>query len=200
LLNLNLYGYLNSIKIVFFELINFNKFKSLRYIENKDQEYKDKFYKKKYNSPYSPTPYYFLYTIKKNLFFLNKNFIFIDFGCGAGRVMDYFDQNFNKLIGYELDPYFKNFFKNKKHKLILQNLQKKNKLNLNKKKNYVFYFYQPFDKYLIDKIIKVNSHKTNKLYIILVNLDKKIKLKNFDLIYSKKFPSPKKNIYIFKKI
>lgn len=198
LLNLKNYGYLNSFKIILFEIINLKNFKNLRYIENKNQEYRNKFYKIKYNSPYSPTPYYFLYLIKKKIFNLNKNFTFIDFGCGAGRVLNYYEKNFDNLIGYEIDHYFTKFFKKKK--IIIQDLQKNNQIILNKNKNYIFYFYQPFDKFLIEKIIKKNFIKTKKLYVILVNLDKKIKFKNFEIIYSKKFPSSKKNIFIYKKI
>lgn len=56
-----------------------------------------------------PCPYYFLFKIKKDL---NQNSFFklIDFGCGSGRIINFFDNTFKdkKFVGIE---YFETQFK-----------------------------------------------------------------------------------------
>ena len=67
-----------------------------------------------------PCPYYFLFKIKKDL---NQSSFFklIDFGCGSGRVINFFDSTFKKkkFVGIEYyDTRFKycsKIFANKKN-------------------------------------------------------------------------------------
>ena len=75
----------------------------------------------KKNEPSVPTPYFCLNIIKKKLF--KNKFIFIDFGCGKGRVIDFFKNNnqIKKIIGIESNI-------NLKTKL---SLKKNNKINFN---------------------------------------------------------------------
>jgi hypothetical protein len=99
--NIKNYGVFNFILIIIYEIINLNikKF-DLFYDESKTNSYKEvKKNSKNYNSPYLPTPFYILSIINRKL--KKKNFtdhIFIDFGCGACRVINYFNDYFKKLI------------------------------------------------------------------------------------------------------
>ena len=75
-----------SAQIIFFEvvaLIFLKDIKSLSFNDDKTSSYSASKKSSKYNVPYIPTPYYFLYLIKKYLFSLNINKInLIDIGCG----------------------------------------------------------------------------------------------------------------------
>ena len=197
--NVNKYGYYNIFKIIFFEIIyniKYFDFKSNFYEDNKTNTYLETRKLKFYNTPYSPTPYYYLFLInrlfKEKKFF---NYVFLDFGCGAGRVLFFFKKKFFKLIGIDLNKDYKKFFD--KEKIIFKNLnlRKKSTFNYVKKikKNKCFYFYEPFDKHLVMKYIK--NMKTND-YVVIINLNIILK-KNFSEIFKKKIK--KKKILIYKK-
>ena len=159
--------------------------------------YEDTKNKINYDTPYSPTPYYFLYQLKK--FFKKKflqNYIFIDFGCGAGRVLKFFYNNFDELIGIDINSNFKKYFKHFiKINFYNLNLRENESFSKIKKieKNKIFFFYEPFDFLLVKKFLQLVNKED---YVILINYD--LKLNNFKTIFEKKIKY--KNLVILKKI
>ena len=127
---------------------------------------------------YFPTPYY----IVSKVFKLVKNelvgSIFIDIGCGAGRVLTFvYKFKPKKIIGVEFSKNLfliaeKNlsvFFKNKKN--VDWELIHKNIINYSIPKNAnVFFFYDPFDAKIMDKVIKKIklSVKKQKRQILII--------------------------------
>ena len=202
IINYKFYGFINYVKIVFFELIYL-------FIFGKMDDYKiEKKYKitkkskKVYNSPHIPTPYFFLKIIKSKLSFLNKNYIFIDFGCGAGRAIFFFKKKFNKLIGIDYSDNYSNFYKKLKNiDFINCDLRKisnvKKKIYKFKKKRKLLYFYDPFDSHLIIKLIKLLAFKNDIIVLINSNINN---LNNFKILLRKKFLYKNKNILILKKL
>ena len=84
---------LSLIKIIFFELL---------YLVKGNKGNKFTFSKNDTMTDNTPSPYYFLHRIKKII--RNKDFeIFLDLGCGSGRVIDFFNKSLlNKnFIGIE---------------------------------------------------------------------------------------------------
>jgi hypothetical protein len=200
--NIRNYGILNFTLIIIYEIINLFKLKKfdLFYDESKTNSYKEvRQNSKKFNGPYLPTPFYILNIIKKEI--KKSNFIdytFIDFGCGACRVLNYFNDYFKKLIGIDINARFKNKLISKKQLFINLDLRKINKLkNLIKKKKYILYFYEPFDLDLTKKIIEL--FKDKNVVIITVNVPK-INNKKLKIIYIKHFRSTEKNIIIYKNL
>jgi len=138
-----------------------------------------------------PCPYYFLYKIKKTLkqYKFHK---FIDLGCGSGRVIDYFDKNFNekKFVGIEYfsnqyDDCIKSFNERTNINIILEDFTNFNFIMHNAD---CYFFNNPFKKdsniiEMVDKISKHQSIKENILFIF-VNFDKKVieKLNNIECI------------------
>ena len=132
-----------------------------------------------------PCPYYFLVKIKN--FIINKNIkSFLDLGCGNGRVIYFFNKNFNiKYYGIEFFEksynYCKNLFLNDPN-IQITNEDFRN-LNFLSKDIDCFFLNDPL-KNTKDFEIVVNSicqkyNKTNKkYYIILINV-KKDRLKFF---------------------
>jgi len=199
--NIKNYGVFNFILIIIYEIINLNikKF-DLFYDESKTNSYKEvKKNSKNYNSPYLPTPFYILSIINRKL--KKKNFtdhIFIDFGCGACRVINYFNDYFKKLIGIDINNQFKNKIISNKQLFINLDLRKIKKLKkIIKKEKYVLYFYEPFDLNLTKSIIKL--FENNECLIITVNVTK-ILNKKLKIIFSKHFRSIHKNVIIYKNL
>ena len=101
------YGIVNSGKIFFFELtglIFLRDLKSLSYDDDETSSYLETKKTDEYNVPYIPTPYYFLYLIKKMLFQLEiKKIRLIDIGCGYCRPAKYLAKKFElSFAGIEL--------------------------------------------------------------------------------------------------
>lgn len=185
------YGFFYSIKIIAFEIFFFRLNKELIF----------NFASKKFdnrNIEYVPTPYYLLYLIKKNLPNVNK-FDLIDFGCGRGRVYNFFKNYINFYLGIDIISEFKEIFKTR-YKFI--NLDCRNIYELKKKINNlknrkILYFFKPFDDNLIFKILR-NLMQQNDIAVV-INLDNHDKIKNYKIIFSKKFKDKKKTIYIISK-
>ena len=172
----NLFTIINSYKlslitIVFFEILYLIKgYKGNRF----------NFSDNEYMTDNLPTPYYFLFKIKKTL--ENNNFSnFIDLGCGSGRTIDFFNKNFyNKnFIGIEYYPdqyeYCRKIFQSKNNiKIIQTDFTKSNFFQYNAD---CYFFNNPFKKDLefikfIEKIINFSLKKKYILFIF-VNFNKK---------------------------
>ena len=194
--NFKFYGFLNYIKIIFSEI--FYQILFLRFSDfttNTKYEY----FNNKYNSINIPTPYYFLkliFSIIKN----EKNDIFIDFGCGNGRVLNFFSDKCSLLIGFDINLNYLNL-KNKKNirtkKIDLRKISKIKRELLNiKSKNKILYFYDPFDEQLTEKII--DEFSVNGDLIVLINLNINLN-KKYKIIFKKQFFDKKRNIKILRK-
>jgi hypothetical protein len=198
--NIENYGILTISLILIYEIINLFKLKKLNlfYDELKTNSYEEaRLSPKKFNGPYLATPFYILNIIRKEIGKSNfTDYIFIDFGCGACRVLNYFNNYFKKLIGIDINLKFKNNITSNKQIFINLDLRKIKKLKkIIKKTKYVLYFYEPFDLYLTKKIIQL--FKNNTVIIITVNVTKIVN-KRFKIIFIKHFRSIKKNIIIYK--
>lgn len=198
--NIKNYGVLNFIFIVIYEIFNLFRFKNfdLFYDDSMTNSYEDvrKNYQR-FNSPYIPTPFYILNIINNEIqkFKLN-DYIFIDFGCGACRVINYFNKYFKQIIGIDINSKFKNELISKKQLFINLDLRKLKELKkIIKKEKYILYFYEPFDLNLTKSII--NLFKKHKCIIITVNVTRILNEK-LKIIFRKNFDSINKNIIIYK--
>ena len=130
--------------------------------------------------------------INKNI--RGKKYCFIDFGCGRGRVIEYFKKNkfLTKIIGIEINKKLKSKLlklQNKKTTVYIKDASNKVLLNLlcNKysNQNLILYFYHPFSEDIFNQIINKflsNSRKEIKIIVlgeifIKKNLIKKFKIK-----------------------
>ena len=205
LFNIKNYGYLNSIKMLFFELVGFIKYfnhKEFSFIENRKTSYSDSKKFDTYNTAYIPTPYYFLYLINSQLK-LNKinKFNFIDLGCRYSRPSNYLISKGKKFnyLGIDIYHYDKN--KKKGYKILKKDLRnfKKTKIILDqfikKNQNNVIFFSDPFDIKLVFRILDFLNLKGKKFFTVLVNVNKKFINKDFRLIYLKNFNQRSIKIY-----
>ena len=212
--NINNYGVFEVLKIILYEIffiIKFKDFKSLSYDENESNTYEHVIGKNTYDTPYIPTPFYFLKILC--LFFKKEklnNFLILDLGCGFSRVeyffSTYFKTNFfgvdiNKKIIQELkkkkinNSFFLNL--NLRIEKNIELLVNKNKKLKNKKKLVVF-FSDSFDPKLLKKILAKLSNKL-EFYCILINVKNTIYLsKKHKTLFNKEFKNPNRNIKIFK--
>ena len=200
ILNIKTYGFFITFLIGYYELIysfidNFKYFKSStlhNYIKIKKSS-------RSYDTPYVPTPYYFLKVIEKQIIKIGiKDFTFIDFGCGPGRVTNYFKNIFKITIGIDKNKNYKKFSTFSKQKFIhlnLRNLNKLNKIEKNIIGNRALYFNEPFDIFLVIKIIKLFLKRKRKCLVITTNT-KIIKIKDLKVIFLKKFNN-KENLRIY---
>ena len=155
--------------IFFYELINFHRLKlSFKKIE----------VNYKFKNLLIPTPYYYLKCIQSNL--KEKDSILFDIGCGNGRVLDYFKNNFKYLFGCDN---FTNIKVSKNTYFI-----KKNFFEINLKKilsiyNYpiYFYLYNPFSPEDFQRFEKkiISSNLSQKVFLILHKCDFKPSNKRF---------------------
>tara|TARA_B110000003_G_scaffold276526_1_gene323590 strand:- start:3308 stop:3982 length:675 start_codon:yes stop_codon:yes gene_type:complete len=208
IINFRNYGFSNFSKIIFYEIKNILRFGfSDLFYDQSNTKNSYKFTKTNiestkitYDATYLPTPYFFLEIIKAKLDTLNtKKFIFLDFGCGAGRVLNFFSKEYNELIGIDKNSKYRKFFtkKNQKFfKLDLNFVQNLNKIKFSSKK-IILYFFNPFD---LSKIIKIiNFFTINKYEIIVITVNcAPIKSKKISKIYNKKFLNKNIGISIYK--
>ena len=140
-------------------------------------------------------------------FFYKKDAIFIEFGCGKGRVVKFVDNynNFNKLVGIENNIKLKNdlekiknnkinfYFEDCSNKKFIKNLSKKYK-----SKKTILYFYFPFSSLMIKNIINIflNQHK-NDFRVILIGVNVNIKTQS-NFLMNKSQVNPMLNFYDFK--
>jgi len=136
-----------------------------------------------------PCIYYFLHKIAK---FIKKNKInnVIELGSGFGRVTNFLADNTKaKITGFELDKQFFNEsikLKRKRVKLFNKNILK---LNFSKNLSKCYIMIDPLKKAkdtvkLQEKIISANKLKKNKIYIITVNIHKKLISRKLKIIKS----------------
>jgi len=212
--NINNYGYLEIIKVIFFEvfyILKFKDFNSLNYDDADTNSYNDVFLKKTYNTPYIPTPFYFLRIVA--FFFKKKkinNLLFLDLGCGYSRCQYFFSEYFKSFFfGVDINKDIINFLKKKKlSKSIFVDMNLRNQKNLKnminnlnkikKNKKLVVFFSNSFDVILLSKILKALSLKFD-FYCILINISNiKFLSKKYKTLYNKEFNNPERNIKILK--
>ena len=206
LINIKNYGYLNSLKILLFEIIGFIQFfnyKEFSFIEENKTSYSSSKKLNTYNTAYIPTPYYFLYLINEHLKFKKmRKCKFIDLGCGYSRPANYFISKQKKIDYLGIDIYEYDKSKKKGYKILKQDLRnfKKTKIILDKfikkDQNNVIFLSDPFDIKLVFKILNFLNLKGKKFFTILVNVNTNIINKDFKLIYLKRFN--RRNIKIYK--
>lgn len=173
--NIGKYGFIFLIKLFFFEIFNLYRLRYYDYfIKNPNN--------KKFQ-PYIPSPYYNLRFIKN---YIEKGSIFIDFGCGTGRVLNYLKKTKSilNLIGFEINEDLKKYNKNLPNNIKIfyincEDIKFINKrIKLYKKKKLTLFFYHPFGNHLISKIVRNFLKRNYKLTIILVgkiNINKDLK-------------------------
>lgn len=211
--NIENYGLFVFFKIIFFEIF----FKLMKldhktsyYEEQHGDNYQLTKINKHYNTPYIPTPYYFLFIIKK--FFLKKkinNFLFIDLGCGYSRTNIFFNDLFNFFLGFDYNKKIINFCKKKKYKnshFFHINLRENNSSNFLLKKilkyknnkKIIIFFSHSFDLKLLKKILE-NLQRKISFYVVYVNLKKKsFYNRKVNVLYKKYFFNKNRNIIISK--
>lgn len=191
--NIGKYGFIFLLKLIFFEIFNIYRVRYYDYfIRNPNN--------KKFQ-PYIPSPYYNLKFIKK---YIENNSLFIDFGCGTGRVLNYLNKyksNIN-LLGFEINKDLKKYNKKLDNNIKIFYINCENLNFINKKiksynkKKIVLFFYHPFGNSLISKIVKKFLNKNYHLTIILIgriNINKELrnhfsfkKINKMMIIYKKK--------------
>jgi len=192
------YGFKLLTNIFIFEILNLYRFRLADYFAEDPTL-------KKYE-PYIPSPYYILSLLKE--FFYSANSVFIDFGCGKGRVIKFINSynNFKEIVGIENNLKLKKdlkkiksnkiniYFKDCNNKKFIKYLSKKHK---NKKT--ILYFYHPFSELMINDIINIflKQHKNNLKVILVgkIKINRKIK-SNFEL--NKLKVNPMLTVYNFK--
>lgn len=205
------YGVFNSIKIFFFEvcgLIYLWDLRSLTFDDEKSSPYIDSKKSGQYNVPYIPTPYYFLYLIKKMLFqFEIKKIRLIDIGCGYCRPAKYLAKKFElSFAGIELSQDIAKKVideNNEKFKIYNFNLRdiKKTKSffknNLKKNINNVIIISDTVEINQINKIFKSLDNHT-KIILIFINVKyKKFKNKKFKIKKKILFKQNSRNIIFY---
>ena len=170
------YGLLFLSKLIIYELINIQKMRFFDYI--KIQKYNSKL------EPCVPTPYYILNILETKLKNKFENAIFIDFGCGKGRVIAFLKKyNFKKLIGIEINSNLKKYLNFKEKNIMINYNDCRDEkfisqlISSNMNNQLILYFYHPFSIDLINKIIELFIIKNKKIIIIIVGnlkIDKKL--------------------------
>ena len=196
--NIKNYGFSETFILVILEIIysfNSNYNKHIFFDESISDKYSFAKKNKVYNSPYCPTPIYFLKIISSFLKNFNlKKFTFIDFGSGAGRTLFFFGKYFKNFYGIEFNKAYEKFYKEKE--FILCDLRKKNNFKFLKRENnfFILFFFDPFEQNLVEKI--VSKFKDKKYILVLINY-RKLANKYGKKLFSKKFINKNKNIRIY---
>ena len=162
---------LSSFLLIFFEIFYFFRgFKGFKFNFSINDHMTDNI----------PCPYYFLFKIKNDL--SNNSFEkLIDLGCGSGRIIDFFNNNFynKKFVGIEFfDAQYehcRNIFKNQKNIEIIQG--DFTKIDLDRSAPDCFFISAPFKKSIdflnfMKNLINASSNK--KRLFIIINYDKNI--------------------------
>ncbi len=191
------YGLKIFFKVLIFEIFyllkNYNR--EIILDESNNREYTN--YKNEtYNSPASPTPYYFIILIFNKLKsnYNLKKYKFFDFGCGSCRVLNFFYSKKIYTTGIDIVKSYKKYLINENKQMFLNfDVRKKHPSRYLKNKKLILYFYEPFEIKLVLKIIKTLNGK--KIICVLVNYNLK-KIEGFKIIY-RLFPSKYKGICIF---
>ena len=165
--SINKYGVKFLFLILLYELINIYRLRFSDYLVLNP-------IKKKYE-PCVPTPYYCLSLVREKI--KNKDYTFIDFGCGRGRVIDFIKKNKNirKIVGIENNVELrKQLMKLNDHKtkIYINDCSDNRFLNfLTKtysKNNLILYFYHPFSEKILSLILKKFLNKNKKELKIIV--------------------------------
>ena len=211
--NINNYGIFEIFKIIFYEvfyIMKFNDFNSLSYDDKESSSYENAKKKDIYNTPYIPTPFYFL---KILCLFLKKrkidNFLILDLGCGYSRVQYFFSTYFNSLfLGVDINKKIIQSLKQKKiNNAFFSNLDLRKQKNIElllketkkikKEKKLIVFFSDSFDPNLLKKVLKNLSNKLN-FYCILINVKNTLFLsKKYKTLFIKEFNNSDRNIKIF---
>ena len=211
--NINNYGFIVFVKIIFFEIFYTLKildFKSLKYEVFKNDIYELTKKNKIYNTPYIPTPYFFL-KIVRNFFIKRdiKKIVLVDLGCGYSRSERFFKFLSSFFLGFDYNSKIIRQLKNQKiknSKFYNINLRHKNasdfliKKILKYKKNneVVIFFSDSFDLNLLIIILEKLSKKF-RFYCVFINLkNKHFFKKKQKFLFSKIFKNKRRNIYITK--
>ena len=214
--NVNRYGFLLILKSIFYEIYYSIKFKDFTFFsydpnDNIETSYEDSKIKNMYSAPNIPTPFYFLELIKDYMKSQNFNdFNLIDLGCGSGRLIKYFDYNFNiKFLGIDFSKKIIEENKVKFNKdnyrfynLDLKKIENKSDLDLidnsfpNYKKNVVF-ISDSIDALSIKKIIPIFKTKFGYYLFIMVNQKDIHLFENFNCKKNIFFKDVSRNISFF---
>ena len=170
------------VKIIFFELIYLIKgYKGNNFTFSKNNVMTDNI----------PCPYYFLHKIKKKI--KDRDFkIFLDMGCGSGRVIDFFSRNLLNKSFIGIEYFEEQFLHCKKNIKINKNIKLFQadfiKFDFLQYESDCYFFNQPIKDDiiftdLIKKIINATQNKISAL-LIFVNCNNDIlkSLKNIHLI------------------
>jgi SAM-dependent methyltransferase len=212
--NINNYGFFEILKIIFYEIfytIKFKDFSSLSYDDKESDTYEQVKKKNTYNTPYIPTPFYFLKILC--LYFKKKkinNFLILDLGCGYSRVQYFFCTYFKAIFfGVDINKKIIKKLKNKKiDNTFFLNLDLRKEVNIKLlvsktrqikgKKKLIVFFSDSFDPKLLKKILKKISNEL-EFYCILINVKNTIYLsEKYKILFNKEFKNPNRNIKIFK--
>ena len=212
--NINNYGFIVFIKIFIFEIFYTFKaldFKSLKYEVFKDDIYELTKKNKIYNTPYIPTPYFFLKIVRN--FFIKRNIkkiVLVDLGCGYSRSERFFKRLSSFFLGFDYNLGIIKQLNNQKIKnsrFYNINLRDKNapdflikKILKYKKKNneIVIFFSDSFDLSLLNIILEKLSKKF-RFYCIFINFkNKHFFKKKQKFLFLKVFKNKRRNIYITK--
>ena len=165
----------NLIKIIFYEFLYILRgYNGNKFISSKNDRMTHNF----------PCPYFFLIKIEKALKQENFN-IFMDLGCGSGRVINFFNKKFlnKKYIGVEYfteySNYCKNVFKKNNNIEIIQS--DFTKINLEHFKVDCFFFNSPMsnERESLNFLKKVKSSIKPNKHIILIFINYNTKLLEF---------------------
>lgn len=174
------YGWFTLLKIIIFEIINL---KRLRFF---DYQFRKPISK---GEIYGPAFYYSLSIIKKKMQLNDK--VFIDFGCGRGRVIDYMKPHTKDIVGIENNYEFKKhflyeenvFFEDCYNNKFIEELSKKYSSD-----KVILFFYHPFElSRIVEIICKFRDVNNISIEIALVgdiNLNQN-EIKKIDMYKSK---------------
>ena len=212
--NIKNYGFITVLKIILYEFFYIVKYRDLASLSHDDKDsdsYENSTNKNMYDTPYIPTPFYFLKVI---CLFLKKikedDLLILDLGCGYSRVQYFFSSHFKSFFfGVDINKTIIDKLKKKNIKnsyFLNLNLRKvkdlelliKNTKKIKKKKNLLIFFSDSFDVNLLKKVINSLSREFN-FNCILINVKNTTFLsKKYSTLFVKKFKNPERNIKIFK--